>query len=50
MANVVADAAVKVERGAKAELAQNADIHSSYIESQKESEIPHEGDARQPVQ
>ena len=46
----IAAAAVKVERGAKAELAENADVYSSYIESQKESEISQKGEASKPVQ
>ena len=45
----LADAALKVERGAKAELVQ-AEIHSSYIEPVQNEASSDRGNARKPVQ
>jgi len=46
----LADAALKVERGAQAELAQKADIHSSCIDAQDCSNSEKGENVRKPVQ
>jgi hypothetical protein len=46
----LADAALKVERGAKTELAQKADIHSSCIDAQDCSNRDEGKNVRKPVQ
>jgi len=45
-----ADAALKVESGAKAELARADEIHRSYIVEQTKDENQQKGKARKPVQ
>jgi len=46
----LADAALKVESGAKAELARADEIHSSFIVEQTKDENQQKGNARKPVQ
>jgi integrase len=46
----LAEAALKVERGAKAELARSGDIHSSYIDAQDCSNSEKGENVRKPVQ